>query len=314
MGTATDSTEPVKHMSSLDGPVGESSGESRVEQATDYGADDVSDSQIEIVYDRVRHVAEETSSSWTPIDDGSSQFTTIAEDKDYDEEPDTFTTFPEETNNLDSYYIRRTLLAKRYEQIGMHEQSNGILAKLKDKLELEHGNAERIFPLIVDASKTFEKLSTYHDSTPGDWDDVFNDNANYLVYCDTDLPVVDDIIATIIRRKDRRVKVTHKEALLHFKIQHYKMLHDFTRAESFVSTLECVCGDSARDESRWLLQLHKAYFGRRTSGEYDTYTKPKRSIGVAEEVVARIDQLMDVIKAHEIRNSAMDDIFNFSDY
>ncbi|XP_033741597.1 uncharacterized protein LOC117328244 [Pecten maximus] len=306
-------TESMADISSRDSPTDVLPGEDRIDRETDLGNNE----HIEVVYDRSRLVSEEPPSSWTPLGDVSTQFTTMFDDDDDKEDSDPFTTIPEEINNLDAYFIHRVALAKRYEKIGMCEKSNEMLRKLKEKLEVEHGDADRIFPLVVEASKMLEETSYAHDSTPEEWRKLFKDNTCYITYCNTDLPIVDDIIATLIRRKDGKVKFTHREALLHFQIQHFKMLHQFARAQSTVSVLESDCENSNRDECRWLLQLHKAYFGHKT-GDDVANKDPRRDLGlvdgVVDEVVARIDQLMDAIKTHEIRNAAMDDIFNFSDY
>ncbi|XP_060063235.1 uncharacterized protein LOC132543730 [Ylistrum balloti] len=296
-----------------DSPVDTASRDGPVER--DSSVDTDQDGHIEVIYDRDRHVREETTSSWTPMNDESPKSTSIAGEGDFQLDPES-DTFPEEIRNLDYYFIERINLAKRYAKVGMDDKANEMFGKVKEKLKMEHDNADHIFSLALEASESFEESNRFYDSTPEDWDDIMKDSTGYLTYCDTDLPIVDDIMAALIRRKAGTVKVTHKEALLHFRIQHFKLLHDFDRAESIVSDLECICGNSIRDECRWLVKLHKAYFGRQTKDDDDDdlNDKPNRDLRVLEEVITRIDQLMDMIKAHEIRNSAMDDIFNFSDY
>ncbi|XP_069132826.1 uncharacterized protein [Argopecten irradians] len=312
-GQRSSGTQFTGEALSRDSPNDTPSTDGRIDEAID----NLPGENIEVVYDRDRFVREEMT-SFMQTEDGSAQFTTITrneDDDDDDDDDEDSSTFPEEINNLNSYFIDKVILANQYEKIGMHGKSKGMLEKLKEKLEREHGNADSLFPLVVKASKIFEKeILHVSDPTPEDWKNLFRDNVGYMTYCSTDLPIVDVIIATLIRRKaGGTVKLTHIEALLHFQIQHYKLLHEFSRARSVVSVLKCTCAKSNRKECEWLLELHSAYFGHRASEE-DAENHEETRREVVDEVIARIDQLMDVLKAHEIRNTAMDDLFNFSDY
>ncbi|XP_033104379.1 uncharacterized protein LOC117106973 [Anneissia japonica] len=241
------------------------------------------------------------------------QFTTIQAtefEDDFEFEQEDFVEIPDDLRLIDYYFVERIMLAQSYDKIGMKQKSNQILEKVKAEITKSHSNGESIFQTLVKFIVENDYGNAYRSKklVRKNWSDPFRDYKGYLVYSIEDSLILDNELRSVIKQKGDVVKIPHLVALLHFKIQIYKLKGNTGRVNKIIKILEDT--ENMRNESKWLLGHHlfqlkkddqaKAVFSEASTGEKEPSIK--------EEILSRIDQVMDIIKSYEIRSIALDDV------
>ena len=211
-----------------------------------------------------------------------------------------------------NYMVKLCTLAKEYERIGMREKGQEILNLLISKCQHEYPTEEHLYKKIK--TMFYDTIDTDEEDTSMNpvFSDVFGLFRGHMTVTTIDIPILDDILATIVRQKQSPLRISPKVGLYHFRIQYFKALEELEKAKAELKLFAETVSEIT-DDSQLILGQHYAWFGHTEKAE-EAFIKFQRDNPKqrppTEQVLFRAEQLLKVIQHEEPFNPYLDDLFH----